>query len=76
MKGFKDDRKATFHNFSATNGESNWENTKEEEHHNLMGAMATNNLVEQSFGLLTYQIEKFNRIGFGNVARIAQPKKK
>ena len=39
-----------------------------------MGAMATNDLVEHSFGLLSHQIENFNRIGFGNTVGTAQAK--
>ena len=37
-----------------------------------MGTMATNDLVEQSFGLLTHQIEKFNKIGFGNAVNLLE----
>ena len=37
--------------------------------------MATNDLVEQSFGLLTHQIEKFNKIGFGNAEGTPHAKK-
>ena len=40
-----------------------------------MGTMATNDLVEQSFGLLTHQIEKFNKIGFGNAEGTPHAKK-
>ena len=74
MKEFRDEKKATSHNFSATNGESSWENTTDDEHENLKGAMTTNDLAEQSFGLLTHQVERFNRIGFGNAAATAQAK--
>ena len=34
--------------------------------------MATNDLTEQPFGMLTYQVDQFNRILFGNAAATAQ----
>ena len=40
-----------------------------------MGTMATNDLAEQSFGLLTHQIEKFNKIGFRNTEGTPHGKK-
>lgn len=41
-----------------------------------MGTMATNDLVEQSlFELLPHQIEKFNKIGFGNAEGTLHAKK-
>ena len=34
--------------------------------------MATNDLSEQPFGMLTYQVDRFNRVLFGNAAATAQ----
>ena len=53
-KEFRDGRKATYDNFSTTNGERSWTNTTEEEHQNLIGAMTTNDLAEHSSGILTH----------------------
>ena len=62
-------KKATSDNFQ---GDRSWENTSEEDHYNLLGIMAANDLAEQPFGMLTYQVDRFNRILFGNAAATAQ----
>ena len=69
MKEFRDKKKATSDNFD---GDRSWANTSEEDHHNLLGTMATNDLSEQPFGMLTYQVDRFNRVLFGNAAATAQ----
>ena len=69
MKEFRDPKKATSDNFD---GDRSWANTSEEDHHNLLGTMATNDLSEQPFGMLTYQVDRFNRVLFGNAAATAQ----
>ena len=69
MKEFRDPHKATNENFS---GPRSWNNTTEEEHNNLLGNFATNDLAEQRFGMLTYQVDQFNGILFWNAAATAQ----
>ena len=70
MKEFRHPHKATIENFS---GDRSWDNTTEEEHNNLLGTFATNDLAEQPFGMLTYQVDRFNRILSGNVAATYNP---
>ena len=62
-------KKETSDNFL---GDRSWENTSEDDHHNLLGTMATSDLAEQPFGMLTYQVDWFNRTLFGNAAATAQ----
>ena len=69
MNEFRDPKKATSFNFS---GPRSWANTTEEEHNNLLGTFATNDMAEQPFGMLTYQVDRFNGILFGNAAATAQ----
>ena len=44
----------------------------EEEHNNLLGTFATYDLAEQPSGILTYQVDQFNGVLFGDVAATAQ----
>ena len=71
MKEFRDPHKATSENFS---GPRSWANTTEEEHNNLLGTFATNDIIGQAFGMLIYQVDQSNGILFGNAAATAQAK--
>ena len=74
MKEFQNEKKTTYHSFSASDGACNWENTTQEEHEHAKGAMATNDLAEHGFAIFTQQVQMFNRIAIGNAAGTAQQK--
>ena len=38
----------------------------------MLGTFATNDMAEQPFGMLTYQVDRFNRILFGNAVATSQ----
>ena len=60
---FRDPKKATCDNFSGTRS---WADTTEEEHNNLLVTFATNDMAEQPFGILTYQVDRCNGILFAS----------